>query len=90
MTMNNTPDVYTKAINSLAKTQQALLNEISIADGRARLHAPTFYYVCETIKAIKELQMEAYSPKIPATTSKVEAPVVEEIKPVAKKATIKK
>lgn len=90
MTMNNTKDVYTKAIDSLSKTQNALLNEISIADGRARLHAPTFYYVNEAIKAIKELQTEAYSPKLPVSTLKVETPVVEEIKPVAKKATIKK
>jgi len=79
------PDVYTKAIASLKKTQDALLNEISIADGRSRIHAPTFFYVSEAIKQIKELQLE----------STITAPVVEEkqeviTKPVAKKATAKK
>ncbi len=79
------PDVYTKAIVSLKKTQDALLNEISIADGRSRVHAPTFFYVSEAIKQIKELQLE----------SAITAPVVEvkeEVitKPVAKKATAKK
>lgn len=61
MTMNN-KDVYTKAIESLSKTQLALLNEISIADGRARLHAPTFHYVSMAIAEIKALQ-EQNKPK---------------------------
>lgn len=75
MTMNN-KDVYTKAIESLSKTQSALLNEISIADGRARLHAPTFYYVSKAIAEIKALQ-EQNKPK-------------ETVKEVAPKATAAK
>jgi len=79
-------DVYTRAIASLKKTQDALLNEISIADGRSRVHAPTFYYVCESIKNIKELQLDAAVKPVPV------AEVKEEVitKPVAKKATAKK
>ena len=73
MTMNN-KDVYTRAIESLQKTQMALLNEISIADGRARLHAPTFHYVSMAIADIKALKEEntpkeapkAVAPKAPA------------------------
>jgi hypothetical protein len=60
--MMNNKDVYTKAIENLSKTQVALLNEISIADGRARLHAPTFHYVSMAIAEIKALQ-EQNSPK---------------------------
>ena len=73
-------DVYTRAIASLKKTQDALLNEISIADGRSRVHAPTFFYVSESIKNIKELQKEA-QPKV--VESKTEE------KPVAKTAAKK-
>ncbi len=69
-------DVYTRAIESLTKTQLALLNEISIADGRARLHAPTFHYVSMAIAEIKALQ-EQNTPK-------------ETIKEVAPKATTAK
>lgn len=61
--MMKNKDVYTRAIESLKKTQDALLNEISIADGRSRVHAPTFFYVSESIKNIKELQKEA-QPKV--------------------------
>lgn len=86
MMMNN-PDVYTKAIDSLTKTQKALLNEISIADGRARLHAPTFYYVCEAIKNIKALQQEN-AVKTVVPTVEVKEEVI--TKPVAKKAIAKK
>jgi hypothetical protein len=60
--MMTNKDVYTKAIESLSKTQMALLNEISIADGRARLHAPTFHYVSMAIAEIKALQ-EQNTPK---------------------------
>jgi hypothetical protein len=79
-------DVYTRAIASLKKTQDALLNEISIADGRSRVHAPTFYYVCEAIKNIRELQLG----DVAKTIEPIE--VKEEVitKPVAKKATAKK
>jgi len=78
-------DVYTRAIASLKKTQDALLNEISIADGRSRVHAPTFYYVCEAIKNIRELQL--------GDVAKAIEPVIEEevtTKVVAKKAIAKK
>lgn len=74
MMMNK--DVYTRAIESLTKTQLALLNEISIADGRARLHAPTFHYVSMAIAEIKALQ-EQNTPK-------------ETVKEVAPKATAAK
>jgi len=81
-----TKDVYTRAIESLSKTQQALLNEISIADGRARLHAPTFYYVNETIKAIKELQQKS---QVKTPVEVVETTEVT-TKPAAKKVAAKK
>jgi hypothetical protein len=80
------PDVYTKAIVSLKKTQDALLNEISIADGRSRVHAPTFYYVSEAIKQIKELQLDSVA-KAPVVVAEVKEVIT---KPVAKKATAKK
>jgi hypothetical protein len=72
--MMNNKDVYTRAIESLSKTQVALLNEISIADGRARLHAPTFHYVSMAIADIKALQ-EQNKPKetVKETTPKVSA-----------------
>ena len=79
-------DVYTRAIASLKKTQDALLNEISIADGRSRVHAPTFYYVCEAIKNIRELQLGDVVKTIEPTEVKEEVIT----KPVAKKATAKK
>jgi hypothetical protein len=80
-------DVYTRAIASLKKTQDALLNEISIADGRSRVHAPTFYYVSAAIKQIKELQQEAQVKETPVVVE-----VKEEVttKPIAKKAIAKK
>ena len=56
--MTKSKDVYTRAIESLKKTQDALLNEISIADGRSRVHAPTFFYVSAAINQIKELRDE--------------------------------
>jgi len=80
-------DVYTKAIASLKKTQDALLNEISIADGRSRVHAPTFYYVCESIKFIKELQQESTKKVAPVTIAETEEVIT---KPVDKKSTAKK
>lgn len=79
-------DVYTRAIASLKKTQDALLNEISIADGRSRVHAPTFYYVSESIKTIKELQLET-AIKAPVAVDETDEVIT---KPVAKKATAKK
>lgn len=79
-------DVYTRAIASLKKTQDALLNEISIADGRSRVHAPTFYYVSESIKTIKELQLET-AIKAPVVADETDEVIT---KPVAKKATAKK
>jgi len=75
--MNN-KDVYTKAVDSLKKTQAALMQEISIADGRSRVHAPTFYYVSEAIKQIQELKEEA------AVEAKLKA--AKEVKPTATKA----
>ncbi len=75
--MTKNKDVYTKAIESLKKTQDALLNEISIADGRSRVHAPTFFYVSATINQIKELQAAA-------TPKQVKEEAVVEAKPVAK------
>jgi len=80
-------DVYTRAIASLKKTQDALLNEISIADGRSRVHAPTFYYVSEAIKQIKELQLDAAVKPAPVTIAETEEVIT---KPVAKKTTAKK
>ena len=77
MMMNN-KDVYTKAVDSLRKTQDALMHEISIADGRSRVHAPTFYYVSEAIKQIQELKEEA------AVEAKLKA--AKEVKPTATKA----
>jgi len=77
MMMNN-KDVYTKAVDSLRKTQAALMQEISIADGRSRVHAPTFYYVSEAIKQIQELKEEA------AVEAKLKA--AKEVKPTATKA----
>jgi len=77
MMMNN-KDVYTKAVDSLKKTQAALMQEISIADGRSRVHAPTFYYVSEAIKQIQELKEEA------AVEAKLKA--AKEVKPTATKA----
>ena len=79
-------DVYTRAIASLKKTQDALLNEISIADGRSRVHAPTFFYVSESIKQIKELQLES-AIKAPVTIAETEEVIT---KPVAKKVAAKK
>ena len=79
-------DVYTRAIASLKKTQDALLNEISIADGRSRVHAPTFFYVSEAIKQIKELQLDS-AVKVPVSITEKEEVIT---KPVAKKATAKK
>ena len=78
MTMNN-KDVYTRAIESLTKTQLALLNEISIADGRARLHAPTFHYVSMAIADIKALQQQ----NTPKETVKEVAPKVSAAKKAA-------
>jgi hypothetical protein len=58
----------------------ALLNEISIADGRARLHAPTFHYVSMAIAEIKALQ-EKNTPK---ETIKVATPVTTTAKKAVK------
>lgn len=72
--MTKNKDVYTKAIESLKKTQDALLNEISIADGRSRVHAPTFFYVSAAINQIKDLQKEAQPKVVEAKTE--DKPVV--------------
>jgi len=86
MMMNN-KDVYTRAIESLEKTQKALLNEISIADGRARLHAPTFHYVSMAINDIKALQaVDKVATMVAVTEDKPET----EVKPSVSKVAAKK
>jgi hypothetical protein len=84
--MMKNKDVYTRAIESLKKTQDALLNEISIADGRSRIHAPTFFYVSESIKNIEELRAKNI-PKVETTKEEVKEA---EVKPAVKKTTAKK